>query len=454
MTGALHLERELAAILQDALSVMISGAPEFDTYQPPCELEKLRLILLQTAEKLRDNYPYAHPLYAGQMIKQPHPIARMAYALAQWVNPNNHAFEGGKASSVMEKEAVEAIARMFEWEQHLGHLCSGGTVANLEALWVASRLRPGKCVVASKEAHYTHKRMCEVLGVPFREIASDTAGRMDLDALDAVLKEGNVGTVVATMGTTNLGAVDPLTAILERQQQHGFRIHADAAYGGYFVLADGLSAQASEHLGALRRADSIVIDPHKHGLQPYGAGCVLFRDPSVGQFYQHDSPYTYFTSAALHLGEITLECSRPGAAAVALWATQKLLPCEKRSEFSHGLDHCLSAARTLAEWLESSGMFSAIHKPELDIVVFAPRANSASQASAHARRIFEVAAKNGLHVALTRVTKDIAGAALGPMQWDQNEVLCLRMCLMKWDHADWLESIVSKLSDAWKETVL
>lgn len=450
--GAMQLERGLLSILEDALSRMISGNPQFETYQAPCDLTKLRSILMETADKLQDNYPYAHPLYAGQMIKQPHPIARMAYVLAQWVNPNNHAYEGGRASSFMEKEAVAALARMFDWKQHLGHLCSGGTVANLEAIWVASRISPNKLVVASQEAHYTHKRVCEILGIPFREIPTDAAGRMDLDALDSVVQEGNVGTVVATIGTTSLGSIDPLAAILEQQKRHGFRVHADAAYGGYFVLADGLSPQTSEHLRAMKLVDSIVIDPHKHGLQPYGAGCVLFRDPSVGRFYQHESPYTYFTSAELHLGEITLECSRPGATAVALWATQRLLPHEKDSEFSRGLDQCLFAARKFAEWLKASAMFELIHEPELDILVFAVKARSASQASASARRVFEAAAKMGLHLALIRVRKEIASAASGQMEWDQSEVLCLRTCLIKWDHADWLESIISKLSDAWKET--
>ena len=80
-----------------------------------------------------------------------------------------------------------------------------------------------------------------------------------------------------------------------------------------------------------------MIDPHKHGLQPYGCGCVLFRDPAVGRFYKHDSPYTYFTSKQLHLGEISLECSRAGAAAVALWATQQLLPLAPDGEFARGL---------------------------------------------------------------------------------------------------------------------
>src|ERR1035438_83991 len=93
------------------------------------------------------------------------------------------------------------------------------------------------------------------------------------------------------------------------------------------------SAVAPRNLGQLiPHADSLVVDPHKHGLQPYGCGCVLFRDPAVGRFYKHDSPFTYFTSKELHLGQISLECSRAGASAVALWATQRLLPYDSRSE--------------------------------------------------------------------------------------------------------------------------
>src|SRR6185436_9913133 len=98
---------------------------------------RLRPALLAAAERMRDNFPYHHPLYAGQMLKPPHPIARRAYALALFINPNNHALDGGRASSAMEKEAVAEIARLFGWETHLGHLCGGGTIANMEALWIA-----------------------------------------------------------------------------------------------------------------------------------------------------------------------------------------------------------------------------------------------------------------------------------------------------------------------------
>ena len=97
-------------------------------------MERLAEVLNATAERLQDNYPYFHPLYAGQMLKPPHPAARLAYALAMWINPNNHALDGGRATSAMEKEAVAEIAGMFGWKNFLGHLCGGGTMANLEAL--------------------------------------------------------------------------------------------------------------------------------------------------------------------------------------------------------------------------------------------------------------------------------------------------------------------------------
>src|SRR5690348_9701964 len=165
-------------------------------------MEKIAGTLAQTAGRLRDNYPYFHPLYAGQMLKPPHPVARLAYGLAMWINPNNHALDGGRATSAMEKEAVAEIAAMFGWKEFLGHLCGGGTMANLEALWVASQAQPGKKILASEQAHYTHKRISAVLQLPFESVACDPRGRMDLNALKRGVERGDVGTVVATMGTT------------------------------------------------------------------------------------------------------------------------------------------------------------------------------------------------------------------------------------------------------------
>src|SRR5215469_16439009 len=142
---------------------------------PPGQAEAIAQVLDETAQRLGDNYPYFHPFYAGQMLKPPHPVARAAYALAMAINPNNHARDGGRASSAMEVEAVADLAGMFGWvaPDFLGHLTSSGTIANLEALWIAGQTAPGKRILASEQAHYTHERISAVLKLPFQSVGAD-----------------------------------------------------------------------------------------------------------------------------------------------------------------------------------------------------------------------------------------------------------------------------------------
>jgi len=426
-------------------------AAEFSSL-PPVETEEnwaeIAAVLEKTAARLGDNYPYFHPLYAGQMLKPPHPAARAAYSLAMTVNPNNHARDGGRASSEMEIEAVRGIAAMFGWPEaeFLGHLTSGGTMANLEALWIAGQLAPGKRIVASSQAHYTHSRISSVLKLNYSSIPADTSGRMDLAALEAELKQGDIGTVVATLGTTAIGAVDPLDEILKLRERYGFRIHVDAAYGGYFrLIADQLDAPARRAFESIHHADSIVIDPHKHGLQPYGCGCVLFHDPAIGRFYKHDSPYTYFTSNELHLGEISLECSRAGAAAVALWTTQQLLPLVPDGSFAQGLAKGRRAALALDQRLRADERFEtlAAGRPQLDIVVWKVQAPTAAEASRRAQQIFDASARRNLHLALVQLPGKWFGSGR-----ELETITCLRSVLMKPEHEAWLPRIWSELDAA------
>ena len=448
----MHFEIETLSLLPEALNALEEGfawLPKADTSVP--EKERMQEVMQQVARRLRDNYPYFHPLYAGQMLKPPHAIARTAYALATWINPNNHALDGGRASSAMEKEAVAELAAMFGWQTHLGHLTSGGTMANLEALWVAGQLNPSKKIVASADAHYTHRRISAVLNLPFADVPCDSFGRLDTQALAALLAAGDVGCVVATMGTTGTGAVDPLPEILRLRDRYKFRLHVDAAYGGYFTLATNLSPETRTACDQIGLADSIVIDPHKHGLQPYGCGCVLFRDPNVGVLYKHESPYTYFTSSELHLGEISLECSRPGAAAVALWATQRLLPLVRGGEFAAGLEACREAAVRMAERLMADSRWFVPFAPELDIVVWAPRAGSVREVSDLSQRIFHAAATRGLHLALIRLPARYFPSLADRSSVPQENVLCLRSVLMKPEHREWVERILEVLDGAWRE---
>ena len=448
------LDRESLGVFSEVARKLDSGfasLPTFQTQSPG--IERLAETLNATAERLQDNYPYFHPLYAGQMLKPPHPVARLAYALAMWINPNNHALDGGRATSAMEKEAVAEIASMFGWKNFLGHLCGGGTMANLEALWVAGQLHPGKKILASEQAHYTHGRISGVLQLPFESLRCDAHGRMDMNMLAKRVERGDVGTIVATLGTTATGSVDPLPDILALREKHGFRLHVDAAYGGYFVLVKNLGEEAARAFAQIGEADSVVIDPHKHGLQPYGCGCVLFRDPEVGRLYKHDSPYTYFSSAELHLGEISLECSRPGAAAAALWATQRLLPLKKGGEFARGLERGREAALALFQKVRADERFVSAFAPELDIFIFAPKAASVSEASALSRKVFDTAARHNLHLAVAELPVHFWEANRGAMKRDRETITCLRSVLMKPEHLDWVDRIWNLLSSAMDEVV-
>jgi len=454
------LETKSIALLKDALTELeksFDGLPAFDAR---VDIDAIAPVLHDVARRMRDNYPYPHPFYAGQMLKPPHAVARLAYSLALYINPNNHALDGGRASSAMEKEAVAAIADMFGWRaRHLGHLSSAGTTANLEALWVAGKLHPGKTIVASSQAHYTHARLTEVLQIPFAAIAVDSHARMRVDALERQLQRGEVGTVVATLGATGSGSVDPLDAIIELRARYDFRVHVDAAYGGYFHLADNLDANTRRAFDCIGRADSIVIDPHKHGLQPYGCGCVLFSDPAVGAIYRHDSPYTYFTSADLHLGEISLECSRAGASAVALWATQKLLPLTRDGEFASGLKACRRAAVEWHRLRANDPRDLTLFAPELDIVLWAPRAATAADISRRSQAVFNACADANLHLAIMQLPAELLrahwpqvkfngdgagkndGDGDGDGAGDGDMVTVLRSCLMKPEHLEWLPRI-------------
>ncbi len=432
-------EKDSLDILRSALDQIERGFADLPSSALPIKNKKsFEKVMGEVAERMKNNYPYFHPLYAGQMLKPPHPIARVAYMLSMWINPNNHALDGGRASSKMEKEAVAEIARMFGWETHLGHLTGGGTMANLEALWVAGQLNPGRKVVASEQAHYTHSRISAVLGLKYESIPCDGRGRMDIAALRKKLDTGEIGTVVATIGTTGIGAIDPLPKLLELREHYGFRLHADSAYGGYYVLADNLTKETREVYDRIGETDSIVVDPHKHGLQPYACGCVLFRDPTVARFYKHDSPYTYFTSEELHLGEISLECSRAGASAVGLWATQRLLPLVKGGEFARSLESCREAALDLYGRILSDRRFISPFPPELDIVVWAPVSDAVTRASGMSRAIFDKAAKLNLHLALVELPASLFNLESVGMKKDAETITCLRSVLMKPEHKKWI----------------
>ena len=425
----------------------------FGSFPPHSTLDvdegKLNNIFSELTERLTGNYPFHHPVYAGQMLKPPHPVAWAAYSLAMTINPNNHALDGGPPSSEMEKEVVAELAQFFGYDDtYLGHLTSAGTTANLEALWVARQSHPTKKIAYSTNAHYTHGRMSEVLGVETAPFSFDEDGNFDPTQLNP--KE--IGTIVVTLGTTGLGEVEPLNQILPWAKEHGILIHIDSAYGGFYRVLKNSDLIDGSAWKLMQEADSIVVDPHKHGLQPYGCGAVLFKDPSVGRFYKHDSPYTYFTSEDLHLGEISLECSRAGAAAVAFWTTLQCFPLKEDEGFGPILSACRQAALNGYSLMTDSEKLVPYKKPELDILGYFPvndSIKSVSQISELSRQVFQKGMDDqSFFLSLFKVPSSEFRKFHPQYEADEDTVTILRSVFMRPEQEDFVEELVKRIEAA------
>lgn len=409
--------------------------------------DKAEEVFSRLAERLKCNFPFEHPSYAGQMLKPPHPLAWSAYAMAMSINPNNHALDGGPPSSEMEKEAVSELAHFFGYgDTFLGHLTASGTIANLEALWIARESHPKKKIVFSEQAHYTHERMCSVLGVENLKVPILDDGTFDLKAL----APNEIGTIVVTLGTTGLGDVEPFDQVLPWARENGVRIHIDAAYGGFFRTLKDSELINGNPWQLMEEADSIVVDPHKHGLQPYGCGCVLFKDPGVGTYYKHDSPYTYFTSDDLHLGEISLECSRAGAAAVAFWTTLQLFPLKEKEGFGPILSKCRNAALKMYELTRSSSKLNPYKKPELDILGYFPvTAKTTSGISSLSKKIFEKGMRDrSFYLSLYKIPTKTFVKHHPEFEADSQEVVILRSVFMKPEHDNFTEDLFNRIENS------
>ncbi|MBP3191329.1 pyridoxal phosphate-dependent decarboxylase family protein [Natronogracilivirga saccharolytica] len=420
---------------------------------PDVSEQQLQKSANELLERLSRHYPFHQPGYAGQMLKPPHPAAWLAYTLAMTINPNNHALDGGPEASYMEKEVIRKLVSFAGFpDKSIGHLTSSGTIANLEALWVARELHPDRPVAISSRAHYTHRRMAQLLRLPVIEIPDDEDGMPDLSKLNGpgAGSKNLPGTIVVTAGTTGLGIVEPLHRMTAWARQNDVRIHVDAAYGGFFHAIRNSGSIDPEPWDTLSQADSLVIDPHKHGLQPYGCGSVLFRDPEVGRFYKHDSPYTYFTTDDLHLGEISIECSRAGAAAVALWFTLELLPLNADG-LGRILSACRNAALELYEALQESSLYRPVLKPDLDIVAFVPVENGGTYRSVSRqtdrilKRGMSAPQDERLHLSTLQLDKQQAERFLPGLEPDQDYIRVLRSVLMKPEHLGFIPEMMTRL---------
>lgn len=239
-------------------------------------------------EVFPNNLHVDHPRFFAFVPGPGNFVSTMADALASGFNVFNGTWLGGSAAAAVELTVIDWFRGFCGFPETAGGLfVSGGSAANLTALHAARVARLGDdirraTIYFSDQTHYSVERALRVLGFApsqFRKIASDDRFRLPVGALREAIAEDKSARlrpfcVVANAGTTNTGAVDPLSDLAELCAQEKLWLHADGAYGAAAVICE----RGREKLKGLDQVDSLSLDPHKWLFQPFECGCVLARD--------------------------------------------------------------------------------------------------------------------------------------------------------------------------------
>lgn len=389
-------ERDLAIIEQDFSSPRIPEQPTFVSDYTDFLLDTLVAQSVHTAA----------PGFVGHMTSAlPNfmlPLSRIMTAL----NQNLVKIETSKAFTPMERQVLGMLHALIygnddAYYQHwmhdpecaLGAFCSGGTLANITALWVArNNLFPasgdfrgiakeglyrafrhygceGAVVLISQRGHYSFGKAADLLGIgrdSIIAIPTDSDNRIDIGELQATcdrLKQQGIRIIslVGIAGTTETGNVDPLDKLADIAEQQGCHFHVDAAWGGPTLFSETYKPL----LKGIERADSVTIDAHKQLYVPMGAGMVLFKNPASLSSIEHHAEYI-LRKGSKDLGSHTLEGSRPGTAMLV----HSALNIIGRKGYELLIDKGIRIARTFADMIDADANFELITRPELNLLTY------------------------------------------------------------------------------------
>jgi glutamate decarboxylase len=422
-------ETDLVKIERDFSDTLIPEQPVYVSEQAQFLLDKVVAQSVHTSS----------PSFVGHMTSAlPYfmiPLSKIMIAL----NQNLVKTETSKAFTPLERQVLGMLHRLVydqpdafyeRWlhdsHHHLGAFCSGGTVANITALWAArnrafgpdgdfpgitrsgvfAAMRhygcDGTAVLVSERGHYSLSKAADVLGIGRDQIVSvetDGQNRLRPDALRAKLtqlQQQNIRpfALVGVAGTTETGNIDPLDALADIAQEHGIHFHVDGAWGGPTLFSERYRGR----LKGIERADSVTIDAHKQLYVPMGVGLVLFRDSSALNSIEHHAQYI-IRQGSKDLGSATLEGSRPGMAMLV----HSALKIIGRRGYAMLIDNGIELAQRFAGSIESLDDFELVSSPELNILTYrwVPAQVQAALRDADTARSIEI------NDVLSRITRTI-----------------------------------------------
>ena len=386
----------LTDIEQDFICPRIPEQPEFVSDHMHHLLNKLVAQSVHTAS----------PSFIGHMTSALPSFILPLSKLMVGLNQNLVKVETSKAFTPLERQVLGMMHNLVYQESEdfyhawmhsaahsLGAFCSGGTVANITALWVARNKlfkadgsfsgisRSGLfaalkhygyqdlVILVSERGHYSLKKSADILGIgqdSVIAIETDENNKIDCQKLALKcqqLKEQNIKVlaIVGVAGTTETGNVDPLNAMADIAKQYQCYFHVDAAWGGATLLSN----KHKHLLAGIERADSVTIDAHKQMYVPMGAGVVLFKDPSSVADIEHHAEYI-LRKGSKDLGSHTLEGSRPGMA-MLVYASLHII---SRPGYEMLINQAIEKAEYFADIINQHEDFELITKPELCLLTY------------------------------------------------------------------------------------
>lgn len=355
------------------------------------EGEPLEKLLTDCRAILKGSRHNGHPRFFGYVASPSTPAGAFADLVASALNSNVTSWRSGPAATEIERTVVRWLGSMIGYDEDShGLLTSGGSLANLIALLIAHRAKAedevGRkglwnagspmTIYASDQIHMSIPKAADILGLgreQVRVIRSDARFHIDVQQLREQVKN-DLGKgfrpfcIVASAGTVNTGAVDPLNQIADVAKEFNLWFHVDGAYG-----APGSLDQRKRPLFAgIHRADSVSLDAHKWLYVPIDAGCLLFRDRAVARapFAADDADYVKIheqdPDEAFAFWDYGTELSRRFRA-LKIWMTLRYYGLRRISE---AICEDNSLAEYLAQCVDRAGDFEILAPVELSICCF------------------------------------------------------------------------------------
>lgn len=319
------------------------------------------IIFEELKSRLERDFSYKSGKIIGSMCTLPHPLAKEVFS--RFLEKNLGDSGLFPATAELERESVKMLGSMLSNPKASGRIVTGGTEANILALWAAKKLA-GKNngeVIVLVSAHYSFDKAADLLGLKLIKIGLNKKFQVKIEDLEKAVSLKTIA-MVGIAGTTELGIVDPIERVSEIAVENNLYLHIDAAFGGFVLpFLRELGFKVPEFDFKLPGVNSITVDPHKMGMAPVPAGGILFRNSNVEEAVTMKVPYL----AGGETSQSTLVGSRSGASIIAVWALLKHLGKEG---YRKVVGHRMRLTRKLASGIKSVEGLDVVTEPVLNVV--------------------------------------------------------------------------------------